>query len=494
MIKELLLFVAIALWLHAPAQLCGRPIFLPEKTANSENLKSRGFSTFCTRDQKFTIRIDGDLSAAGAPKTTLAVYSLSLGEPLKERELSFDGPRGARYLMLAFFFSDGHPCLLYRWLDTETGHWELFAERYDPRTLEPIGDPVTIGEASFEPGLFLNDGPAVQVITSPDSSNLLFYFDKGKLKEMQVILCWVTDAELAPVWNGTYLLPAQSLGFKGQPYFTDDATVYLHTTAVMLDEDHVKQNKDGETEVKVVENVSKHQTDKFYRLKGSEQTEMDLPAPPPGFDGQQSVAFVAQGDRLRYAYMVFRRKGANIFDRMWATGWIEQGEQVGEPVLVPVGPDVYPSDDYQLLIAQDGSGYLVGSSFPNKMFAMSFAADGQGKWQATVKWARYSNIANTKFIRNGKLYIAFFNFGTFQRVGSKEPEVRTNGNCMKYVPLLMAFNEKGEVVIQDMLAKEDMKAGKIYFTNGFQAIQELDHFVTYRLDKEAPGWLHIPVF
>ena len=494
MIKELLLFAAFGVALHAPAQLCGRPVFRPEKTSDSKDLKLRNARMAYAEDRIFTIKIYGDLSLAAAPKIMLGSYSLEQWEPLMERELRFEGPRAARFMVLEFFMFDEKPCLLYRWLDTETGRLELRAEQYDERTHEPIGDPVTIGEASFEPGLFLNDGPAVQVITSPDSANLLFYLDKVKLKEMQVIFCWVTNAELVPVWNGTYMLPAQSLGFKGQPYFTDDATVYLHTTAVMLDENHVKQNKDGETEVKVVENVYKHRTEKFYRLKGTEQTELSLPGPPAGFDDHYPVAFAAQGDRLRYGYLTFRRKGANRLDQTWATGWMERGEQVGEPQLVAVGSDVYPSDDYQLVLAPDGSGYLVGSAYRNLMVAMSFGTDGQRKWQGVAKWVRYSNMEKTMFIRNARLYIGFLNFGTFQQAGSKEPEVRTNGMGMTFVPVLVAFDEKGEMLVQDLLTKEDMKGGPVGMDQrGFKGIPILGHFSAYRFDKEAPGWLHIPV-
>ncbi|HEY0978868.1 MAG TPA: hypothetical protein VGE21_15450, partial [Flavobacteriales bacterium] len=167
----------------------------------------------------------------------------------------------------SFFIAGDRPAYVQRTWDKDAGEVGLSAQLLDPSTLLPDGDPVRIAKIPLDPKGYVHTlSLGVEVLPSPDGTKLLFCYDRVQSGGMQVVMLWVTDTKLQPVWSGMYKVPTQALGYQRDVLFDDAGRVYLKVNAILLDGDDVKVRSDGTQKVKVKANYANKRTHTWFRM------------------------------------------------------------------------------------------------------------------------------------------------------------------------------------------------------------------------------------
>lgn len=367
-------------------------------------------------------------------------YDLQAGGILAARDLGLPEKKNARPIE-AFFLAGDKPAYLLRQWDEKSGTLTLQAQVLDPSTLEPSGTPVTIGTAPLDPGSYKGYlALGVTVDRSPDGQRTVFCFDQVQDKGMQVVMCWVTDAALTPVWQGVYRIPVQSLGYQRELLLSNDGNVYLKANGVQLTAADVKDNG----KVKTKTNYASMRSRAWFALNGKEQHMWDGTLP----DGRvlTDAGMVVHGDRLLM--------GGFVADG-GAKAWVRFAmDKAFLPVDVSSGALATPGlgEMYRpkLVVDNDGTAFLYASSDMRNALLVAFDAKGGMAWE---KYVKGDALYPTGFARKGRLFVPMLAKDDAVAAFAKKGTLATGG--VKLHPVVFTADASGNLALQDVLAPAD---------------------------------------
>ncbi len=161
----------------------------------------------------------------------------------------------------------GQPCIVFDEWDVKTGELNVFVQRYTTE-LEIDGAAVPLGKIPLDPKSYAGWQLVFDVMRSPDGSKNLFLFDRLQSGGIKLAMCWVTDDDLDILWKGIYRIPVQAVGSESDVWLMDNGHVIMRMSAVVLEQEDVKEKKDGTLKVKDVQNPYKHSSTSWYEMFG----------------------------------------------------------------------------------------------------------------------------------------------------------------------------------------------------------------------------------
>jgi len=257
--KHLLAIAALFIALGSQAQLL-KPEWSDVPWNEKNKRPSRTWGPYCHGNNAFML---GEMTYY---KTDLIGYAWPEGERASARPVSIPAQKNHAN-MNGFTAFAGGPVVVYDEWDRKTGEVMLYAQRYDV-TFAPDGPPVQLGTIPLDPKAYGGGELVVTLEKSDDGSKLLVVFDKIQMNNIKLAIIWVLDQDMELAWKGAYRLPVQAYNSTTSYYISDQGAVLARVNAVVLNEDNVKEKRDGSIQAKVDAKTWKHSTTSWFRLHG----------------------------------------------------------------------------------------------------------------------------------------------------------------------------------------------------------------------------------
>jgi hypothetical protein len=417
------------------------------------------------------------------------VYNATTGAGVASRELEFDRKVKDSFKYLEFFMAGDNPAILFRQWDKKSGKVTLYVERYDPLTFQPIGRPTEVGVIPFDAKSYAGYGPIMEVENSPDGSKILFYFDRIKVQEVQLVMCWVTDTDLNSIWSGIYRVPAQSAGFHKEMHFSDEGAVYLAVNAVLLNESNVKEKADGSVKVQVSHSL-RGMTKSYFKMHHEEFRFWD--GTLPGGKQLENGLLTVKGSKVYFGGLLIP-EGGGKGGREWVFAHMDEDFKPVDIERLPVPSQ--KMDDLSLssfVVDDEGGGFFVGRrAKDNETVVTAFDANGTERWNNSVKWKSYYRVA--AFCRDGRLHLLGKATGDQSGIEGSTEYNHKSGSWV--VPAIGMFTETGRFLPQDLLGF-DVNGAKRHLDMAVpdhKSIVTHGYFVDHSYDKKKPGLLLVKV-
>ncbi|MEO7080604.1 MAG: hypothetical protein ABIY71_03715 [Flavobacteriales bacterium] len=379
----------------------------------------------------------------------------------------------------AFCLMGNTPCVVYNTWEKETGLVTLFAQAYTAADFTPEGAPVKLGEIPLSRSY---QGSAIDVRTtpSPDGSKMLFLFDDIQQGGIKYALCWVTDRDLNPLWSGQYQIPVQSRGSKTTSYLMDDGRAYMSVRGVSLNEENVKEKKDGSVEAKTKAAYWKHSEENWYSMFGEEFHQWDCTVP--------ELRGVFEGTPLM-------RNGQVVMAGLMLPE-VKKGEQAkGTYVLLSIKEGFTPeviksgaarSSSSKGVRAMEGeNGNIFLAVFQEKeMTMLKLDATGELQWERTS--AHATKLA--KAVGDRVIINYYGSQGALNDLhAGKTPKASANGN---FFPIMFVWDAEGNTTAQRIFP-EDAQVLRLHdWDNTFD---DCGCYVALSTEKKRPGLVRMCV-
>ncbi len=350
--------------------------------------------------------------------------------------------------------------------------------------MEPLGTPVQIGEIPFDPKSYYGTGPLVQIASSTSGDKILFYFDKIKMTDIQLVMCWVTDAEFVPDWAAIYKVPVHSYGSNIEMHFSDAGAVYLNVSAVLLTEEKTKEKADGSTKVNVKNKEFRNKQATFFKLHDEEFLLWKCEL---GIEFLHDITMDVVGNKAWFGALVSPTKKDDPAE--WLIGSLQSDLTPTTEYRIPVQEDKkepgYLSD---LVMTEGGEGYIFGGSI-DQLFICAFDATGKQRYQTRMKWSPYLSL--NPFSENGRLYLGVI---ASSQDPAKPEELQLKTMDPALFPVLIAFGEDGKLKVDQSISRAD-GGQRAYGTiqPDFEAIARCGYLVDFNNDNKRPGLISVPI-
>lgn len=442
------------------------------------------YSPICVGENFYSLQGEEDKKHPLKKRFVLNAYERGNPAAVATRELQFQAEE-ERFDVREFFVANGGPAVLYRLWNEKTGLVRLFVIGYDPNTLEPLGAPVQIGEIPFDPKNYYGTGPLVQVASSTSGDKMLFYFDKIKMSDIQLIMCWVTDAEFVPEWSAIYKVPVHSTGSNIEMHFSDEGAVYLNVSAVLLTDENLKEKADGSTKVVGVKNSDfRNKQATFFKLHDDEfiQWKCDL-----GADIVHDIAMDVIGNKVWFGALSSASEKGDPTD--WLIGSMSTDFSPSVEFKMPI-QDEKKTPEYMetLVMDEQGGGHLLGGKL-DRLFVCSFDAAGKELYQTNMKWSPYLSV--NPFSKDGRLFLGVI---ASSQDPAKPEELQLKTMNPALFPVLISFGENGKLKVDQLISKEE-GGQRVYgsIEPDFEAIERCGYFIDFSYDKKRPGLISVPI-
>lgn len=301
------------------------------------------------------------------------------------------------YQVNAFTAIGNNPCVVYDEWDKKTGIVSIFAQRYAPNDLAEVGKPVALGTIPLDEKTYRGDQLMMSTRQSPDGKNTLLIFDKIQQGGIKLAMCWVLDNNLNTVWSGAYKIPVQAYGSSNNYWLMNDGRVYAESYAIVLDEDDVKETKEGSTKLKRTENPYKHRVSSWYELHGKSFQKWERKQDE---DKRFAVEPLQVGERVFFAG-VYDHDGDPKTIQQWVL--YDAGANDFDPQLVATG-DLKGERDRSAesaAIVDDQGNIFVSLGVKDGMSMVKLNAHGIVAWNRVLPWR------NSNFIAQGEHLLSY---------------------------------------------------------------------------------------
>ena len=391
--------------------------------------------------------------------------------------------------VLEFFLAGDRPTVLYRGWKERTGTVNLYAQQFDPETLEPLGDGQGVGVIKFS--TFYGYGPDVKVTLSQDGEKILVYFDKIKSGAYQVVMCWVMNTKWEPEWNAAYRVPAHSINAFIDHFFADDGSVYLSVGATLLT-DKVEERPDGSTRLSVSARDLRKRERAFFKLHGEEFLMWD--GSLPGGVECEDLQLGVTGNKVYYAGLAYRSDRDDEVGG-WVVGELSPRLEPGEPQWSARSKE---KDGLivvkKLVIAPDGSGYLIAMG-RGRIHVCAMDESHQVRWQSSLNHRYGIQKLEPYLDDDGRLRLCLMSC-TSQSGREADGVLVQRENCHSMFPVLVTFDEDGRPRSEDLLGRGQLgnrkMAGKVIWSE-FKSVGQCGQFVDHTYNTRTPGVYRVPL-
>lgn len=208
--------------------------------------------------------------ARGVKQGEIMVASFAENGETHERAVGLAGKGKSRCPLNAVAILGGKACVFYDEWDKRTGLLSLFVQQYRLPNLEADGAPVRYGEIPLDAKGFHGARVAMEMRHSPNREKTLLILDKIQQGGIKLALCWVFDNNMDLEWSGGYRLPVQAMSSESKIWLMDNGRVYYRVSGVVLEEDDLKEKRDGSVEVRKNQDAHKHGSTSWFQLRGEE--------------------------------------------------------------------------------------------------------------------------------------------------------------------------------------------------------------------------------
>lgn len=255
-------------------------------------------ATVAVGDLSYAACGEGIVATVWAKRNDFKLMTLASSGERHERKLDLAMTGALHYPLNGVAVINGKPCVFHDRWDKKTGVVSLFAQRYAMPGLEPEGPEVAIGEIPLDPKSYQGMPLSIGIKHSPDGKKTLLMFDKIQQGGIKLALCWVLDNDLNVSWGGGYRLPVSAEGSSTDYWVMNNGHVYYRVHASVLEEDDIKEKKDGSLAVKNPNAMHRRRSNTtWYELQGETFNQWT------GNEGEGPGALtpVQHGDRVLFA-------------------------------------------------------------------------------------------------------------------------------------------------------------------------------------------------
>ena len=438
----------------------------------------------CIGEKFYTLEGEEDKKHPLKKRYVLNAYERGKTAAIVTRELQFEAGEGEKFDVRNFFTANGGVAVLYRLWNEKTGLVRLFAIGYDPNTLEPLTKPAAIGEIPFDPKSYYGTGPLVQVVSSANGEKQLFYFDRIKMSDIQLVMCWVTDAEFVSEWSAIYKVPVHSSGSNIDMHFSDEGAVYQNVSAVLLTEENTKEKADGSTKVTVKNKEYRNKQATFFKLHDDEFLLWKCEL---GNEFLHDITMDVVGNKVWFSAIISASKKDDPAEWLIGTMEVDFSPRTEHRINVKEYRKE-PEYLHELVMDENGAGYVLGGSL-EQLFICGFDASGKELYQVNMKWSPYLSI--NAFAENGRLYLGVI---ASSQDTEKPDELQLRTMNPALFPVLIAIGDNGKLKVDQLVSKED--GGQQMYGSiepDFEGIKDCGYFIDFSYDKKRPGIISVPM-